>query len=192
MSIKRPESAVVAQMRAALQERLAKARAQFEQGKREMAEGNVMKASAALQLASSYDPQNEEYAQIARQAQAQARKVQSKQFITQAEAAESYQNLKDALAWYRKAVEYGSDDGKAYYRAAMISRKLEPEEKRAHLELLRNAVRFSPGQPDFHLALGQLYAELDMKLNARRELEAVLKVRKDHVEAREALKRLPS
>jgi tetratricopeptide (TPR) repeat protein len=179
-------------MRAALQERLKKARTQFEEGKKELAEGNVMKASAALQLASSYDPQNEEYAQVARQAQAQARKLQSKQFVTQAEAAESYQNLKDALAWYRKAVEYGTEEGKAHYRAAMISRKLEPEEKRAQLDLLRNAVRLSPGQPDFHLALGQLYAELDMRLNARRELEAVLKVRKDHAEAREALKRLSS
>ena len=66
----------------------------------------------------------------------------------------------------------------------------EGDNKRAILDLLRKAARFDPASLDIHMALGNLYAELDLKLNARREFELVLQAKKDHAEAKEALKKL--
>ena len=64
------------------------------------------------------------------------------------------------------------------------------DQRRLMLDLLRKAVKYEPDQPDYRVALGNLYADLDMQLNARREYDHALRVKKDHAEAKEAIKRL--
>jgi tetratricopeptide (TPR) repeat protein len=187
----RPESPAMVAMREQVAAQLRKARAHFEQGKQEFEAGNIVKASSAVALAISFDPKNTEFQALHEKVQRAARKTQASHFVAQAESAEGFANLREALAMYRKAIDYGTESGKAYYRAVILARKLEEgEDKRASLDMLRKASRFEPDNADVRFALGLLYIELDLKLNARRELEHVLKVKKDHPEAKEALKRV--
>lgn len=181
----------MAAMREQLAAQFRKARAHYEQGKKEFEAGNIVKASSALALAISFDPKNAEFQTLHEKVQREARKSQASHFIALADSAEGFANQREALAMYRKAIDYGTESGKAYFRAVVLARKLEEgENKRTSLEMLRKASRFEPDNADIRMGLGNLYLELDLKLNARREFEHVLKVKKDHPEAKEALKRV--
>lgn len=177
-----------ADLRAKMVEQLRRARRCYEEGKVHFDNGNFVKASASLHLATVYDPDNEEYAALNRKVVIEARRVQARALVAQAESAESFQNFREAMATYKKAIEYGPDHAVAHFRLGMLVRKLE-EDTRSALSYLREAVRLDPKKAEFRIALGDLYVELGLKLNARREYQAILEVNKNHEGAKEGLKR---
>jgi curved DNA-binding protein CbpA len=187
----RPASKALVEAREQIAGQLRRARQHYDQARIELDAGNIQKAASNLQLAVTYDPKNADIAALAAKVQKESRKAQAGSFISQAEGAESFANFREALSLYRKAIDYGTENAKAYVRAASLIKKVEEgDQRRLMLDLLRKAVKYEPDQPDYRVALGNLYADLDMQLNARREYDHALRVKKDHAEAKEAIKRL--
>jgi curved DNA-binding protein CbpA len=187
----RPASKALVEAREQIAGQLRRARQHYDQARADLDAGNIQKAASNLQLALTYDPKNADIAALAAKVQRESRKAQAGSFISQAEGAESFANFREALSLYRKAIDYGTENAKAFVRAASLIKKVEEgDQRRLMLDLLRKAVKYEPDQPDYRVALGNLYADLDMQLNARREYDHALRVKKDHAEAKEAIKRL--
>ena len=170
-------------------EQLQKARKHYRDGKAAYDEGNMVKASSSLQLAVSYDPRNESYKKLFDEVKVLARKSMVQAHITAAENAESFQNPREALANYRKAIELGTENPAPFYRLAVLMQVYEDDPKGA-LNHLRDAVKLAPKNLDYRMALGKLYMELGHGLNAKREFQYILHVDKGHSEAKGMLKKL--
>lgn len=166
---------------------LAKARTFYEQGQQDYQAGRIIKAAGALELAVQFDPRNDEYKALHEVAKADARRVRVQQLTMQGEQAESYQQYKQAIHAYREAVALEPEEGKVYHRLSRLVRHEEDDDREA-LNLLREAVIRDPDVLDYRMALGELYAELGLKLNARREFQEVLKRDKGYDAAKAALK----
>jgi curved DNA-binding protein CbpA len=182
-------SKAIADMRKNLRVQLRRAREMFAEGEQHMEAGAIMKAASAYTMASTFDPKNDEYREAAESAQRAARKLQAKNFVQLAESAESFANLREALANYQKAVEYEVDEARPYYRLGMLLRRIE-EDHRAALEHFRTAVKMAPNNVEFRLALGDLYADLGLKVNAQGQFKRVLAMEKGNEKAKAALRYL--
>ncbi len=184
---KRAIEAAKSQMRDEIRGRRRRAAKLFQEGQAAIEAGNIIKAASALGMACTYDPKNAEYAKLAATAKKQARLIQSKQLIGVAETSESYGNWREALSSWQKAIEFGTLEPRAHYRAGVLTKRVE-EDNRGALTALREAVRLAPDVAEYRLTLGELYQELGLGLNARRQAEAVLKVDKTNTKAKELLK----
>jgi len=182
-------SKAMAQMRKQLRGQLKRARELYDEGVQHLEAGAVLKASSALSMASSFDPRNEEYKAKADEALRAARKIQAKNYVTLAESAESFANLREALANYQKAVDYEVDDARPYYRLGVLLRRVE-DDHRAALDHFRTAVSKAPENVEFRLALGELYADLGLKVNAQGQFKRVLAIDKSNDKAKAGLKSL--
>ena len=182
-------SKAMAQMRKQMRAKLRRARDLYEEGMGFLESGAVLKASSALSMAASFDPRNEEYRAAADDALRSARKIQAKNFVALAESAESFANLREALANYQKAVDYETDDARPYYRLGVLLRRVE-EDHRAALDLFRTAVTKAPNNVEFRLALGELYSDLGLKVNAEGQFRRVLTLDKGNAKAKAGLKGL--
>jgi len=167
---------------------LSRAKRYYEQGREDMDAGQWLKASGSLYLAVKFDPRNPEYRELHQEAQRRANQTRASQFIALAENAESYRNIREAVANYQKAVECEPEEGLAFYRLAELQRAFE-EDPRGALRNYRRAVEKEPGSIRYRMALGNMYAELNMKNNAVREFEAVLRIDPKHADAKQGLKR---
>jgi curved DNA-binding protein CbpA len=168
---------------------LQKARKYYRSGKEAYDQGNMVKASSSLQLAVSYDPDNETYRKLFEEVKLLAKQSIVRNYIAAAENAESFQNPREALANYRKAIEAGTDQAAPHYRLAVMMQVYEDDPKGA-LVHLRDAVKLAPNNLDYRIALGKLYIELGHALNAKREFQYVLHKEKGHAEAKSLLKKL--
>ncbi len=169
---------VMSKVRQDVTENIRRAKVYYEAGKKDLEEGQPLKAESSLYLAVKLDPRNEAYRTLLNEAHDQSLQIRSQQFMNAAESAESYQNIQEALYNYRKAVEYKSQNGQVYYRLAQLTRRFEKDTREA-LKLLRSAVQYEPENADFRIALAEVYAELDLGLNARREYQEAGKHTKD-------------
>ena len=168
---------------------LQKARGHYKAGKEAYDAGNMVKASSSLQLAVSYDPQNKTYKDLFDEVKVLAKKSMIETFISAAENAESFQNPREALANYRKAIELGAESAAPYYRLAVMMQVYE-DDPRGALEHLRSAAKLAPKNLDYRVALAKLYLDLDQPLSAKRELQYALHVDKSHSEAKKLLKKV--
>ncbi len=177
---------IIGKVRREVSENIRRAKVYYEAGKKDLEEGHPLKAESSLYLAVKLDPRNEAYRSLLDEAHDQSLQIRAQQFMNAAESAESYQNIQEALYNYRKAVEYKSRNGQVYYRLAQLTRRFEKDTREA-LTLLRSAVQYSPNNADFRIALAEVYAELDLGLNARREYQEAGKHTKDK-DTRERIK----
>ncbi len=184
---KRALKAAREQLRSEVRVRKLRARKLHAEGMEALEAGQIMKAASSLGLACTYDPKNETYKADAANAKREARKLQSKQFLGLAETAESYGNWREALNNWQKAIECGTTEARAHYRAGVLVKRVD-EDNRAALNAMREAVRLAPAEAEYRLALGELYLELGLGLNARRQAEAVLKTDRTNEKAKELLK----
>ncbi|MEC7947562.1 MAG: DnaJ domain-containing protein [Myxococcota bacterium] len=195
-SRRRPGSSVGSRRKKAMDDvrgqvvrRLKKARRYYLDGKSDYENGDVLKAVSSLALATTYDPKNEEYRLLSEQVHREARKLQSKQFIAAAESAEGFANWREAQANYEKAVEYETEDGRAYYRLAMLVRRND-DDRRTALKYMRQAIVLEPDVIEYRMGIADLFTDLGLKINARAQYEKILKSDKNHAEARAKLKAL--
>jgi len=179
----------VERLKEEMRQKTKRARGYFEQGKAEVDAGKIVKAASSLYLATTYDPRSKEYKALFDEVSKEARKLKAAQFVAAAEGAESYQRAKEAIAHYRSAVEYDPTNGRALHRLALLVRRYEEDDRQA-VQLLRQAVNSAPNVIEYRMALADLYAELGMSLNARREYQQVLEQDKGNAEARAALRRV--
>lgn len=185
----RAVSKAMLEMRAQLKERLQKAAALHAEGVAARAEGNVLKASNAFSMALTYDPKNEQYKLDAEEGKKAARLHQARQAIAAAENAESFANHRQAHDSYRRAIEYGLRDARAYYRLGVLTKKLDEDVKGA-MQHLRQAVALDGDNLEFRLTLAELYTEAGMATSARAQYEHILSVDKTNSKAKESLKEL--
>jgi len=182
-------SKAIAQMRKNLRVQVKRAREMYAEGEKFLEEGAVMRAASAFTMATSFDPRNVQYREAAKKAQRQARKIQAKNFVQLAESAENFANLREALVNYQKAVDYGVEEARPYYRLGVLIRRIE-EDHRAALDHFRAAVKKEPRNLEFRQALGELYAELGLKVNAQGQFKKILSLDKGNNKAKAALKSL--
>lgn len=169
--------------------RLKKARRYYLDGKEDYERGNVLKAVSALALATTYDPKNTEYKALSQKVHKEARKLQSKQYVNAAEAAEGFANWREAQANYEKAVAYGTDVARAYYRLGVLVKRND-DDRRTALKHMRQAIVLAPEVIEFRMGIAELFADLGLKINARAQYEKVLSLEKGHTDAKTKLRAL--
>ena len=169
---------IMGKVRQDVVENIRRAKIYYEAGKKDLEDGQPLKAESSLYLAVKLDPRNRTYRSLLNEAHAQSLQIRAQQFMNAAESAESFQNIQEAMYNYRKAVEYKSQDGQVYYRLAQLIRRFEKDTREA-LKHLRVAVQCTPNNADFRIALAEVYAELDLGLNARREYQEAGKHARD-------------
>lgn len=166
-----------------LVEKLAKARRYYRAAQEDMEAERWIKAAGSLYLAIQYDSRNAEYKRLYEEVKVKADTLRAAQFIAVAENAESYRNIREAVLNYQKAVDCKPDDGKAYFRLGQLLQMYE-DDARGALSNYREAVKKEPRNVRYRMALADLYAQLDMRANAHREYEAILKLEPKNAEAK--------
>jgi len=174
-------------MRKQMRGRVGRAKRYFEQGKTDYEGGNPTKAVSSLHLACQFDPKNKEYRALYKQVRIEARGQQAEGFIQAGASAEQFQNFREAISQYQRAVDLEPDDGLPYFRLARLVMRFEQDPRKA-VSYLRQAVNKSPKNLEYRLDLGELYVELGMGLNARREFQAVLKLDRGNSRAKAGMK----
>ncbi|MFM2248359.1 MAG: hypothetical protein RL071_4434 [Pseudomonadota bacterium] len=185
----RAMSKAVEEMRNQLKERLSRAAALHAEGMAALKDGHVVKASNALSMALTFDPNNAQYKADADSARREARIVQAKQFLAAAENAESFANHRQAQASYQKAIEYGLREARVYYRLGLLTKKLD-EDSKAAMQHLRQAVALDGENVEFRIVLAELYVETGMQTSARAQYEHILSLDKSNSKAKDGLKAL--
>ena len=174
-------------MRKQMRGRVSRAKRYFDQGKADFEAGNPSKAASSLHLACQFDPKNAEYRDLYKRVRVEARSAQTETFIQAAASAEQFQNFREAIAQYQRAVDLDPKDGLPYFRLARLVKRFEQDPRRA-VTYLRQAVIKSPRNVEYRLELGELYVELGMGLNARREFQAALKLDRGNARAKAGMK----
>ena len=166
-----------------LVEKLAKARRYYRAAQEDMEAERWIKAASSLYLAIQYDERNAEYKRLYEEVKVKADTLRAAQFIAIAENAESYRNIREAVLNYQKAVDCKPDDGKAYFRLGQLLQMYE-DDTRGALTNYREAVKKEPRNVRYRMALADLYSQLDMRANAHREYESILKLDPKNSEAK--------
>ena len=160
-----------------------RARRYFEQGKKDYDEGNISKAVSSLHLAAQFDKENREYRALYELARSEASQSAAVQAVQSGESAESFQNYKEAMHHYQRACDMDPDDGLPFFRLATLTIRIEHDQRKA-LKLLRTAAGKSPRNVEIRLQLADLYGQLGMNLNAKREYQTVLRMDKNNARAK--------
>ena len=176
-------SRAIKKLRAQARGQNERARRYFEQGKKDYEEGNISKAVSSLHLAAQFDKENPEYRALYELARSEASQSAAVQAIQSGESAESFQNYKEAIHHYQRACDMNPDDGLPFFRLAMLTIRVEHDQRKA-LKLLRTAASKSPRNVEIRLSLADLYGQLGMNLNAKREYQTVLSMDKNNERAK--------
>ena len=182
-----PRARALKALRQQVKGRSSRARRYFKQGQEDYQAGNVSKAVSSLHLAVQFDPQNSEYRALYALVRSEASSTMAAQFVQAGESAENFQNFPEAMHNYKRACEQNPEDGLPYFRLAMLILRVE-RDKRGALGHLRKAAAKSPRNVEIRLSLADLYADLDMGLNARREYQTVLEMDKDNSRAKTGMR----
>ncbi len=186
---KRPVPPHILKLRRQIAQRLAKARRYHREALKEIDAGQFVKAASSLYLASQYDPKNQEYKRLHAEVSARASESRVAQFMAEAENAESYRNVKQAVHSYEKAIAYDPPMGKPYFNLAELLVNFEDDDRGA-LTHYRRAVEKEPDNTKYRLALAAHYRKLEMNRNAKREYQAVLERDPKNEDAKEGLKKV--
>ena len=182
-----PRARAMKKLRDQVKGRSSRARRYFNQGQEDYNAGNISKAVSSLHLAVQFEPNNAEYRALYELARSQASSSLSVQYTQAGESAESFQNYKEAMFNYERACEQNPEDGLPFFRLAVLVLKIEQDQRKA-LGHLRTAASKSPKSVEIRLTLADLYADLGMSLNAKREYQTVLGIDKNNARARSGLR----
>ena len=182
-----PRARAIKRLREQVKGRSSRARRYFEQGQKDYNAGEIAKALSSLHLAVQFDGENSEYRALYELARSEASSSRSVQYVQAGESAESFQNYKEAMFNYQRACEQNPEDGLPFFRLALLVLKIEQDQRTA-LKHLRTAASKSPKNVEIRLSLADLYAQLGMSLNAKREYQTVLGIDKNNDRARSGLR----
>lgn len=182
-----PRAQALKKLRKKMKGQASRAQKYYEQGKADYEADNVSKAVSSLHLACQFDKDNHEFRALYELAKSEVATTMAVQFVQAGESAESFQNFKEALYNYQRACEQNPKDGLPYFRLAQLVLRLEQDNRKA-LDLLRSAASKSPRDVNIRLALADLFVEIGMGLNARREYETVLEMDKGNSRAKTGLR----
>lgn len=173
----------------ALAERRNKSKTFFEAGMAAFREGRWLEASAAVRLAVAFDPANESMKESFAEVQHKAHEERAKQLVSEAEGSMEMRQYKEALGLYEEALFFRPHDAELNHKAARLAFVLGEDLKKAK-EWAAAACELQPDVASHRKTLGQIYKSAGLVANARRELEAAIRMDPKDAEARDELRGL--
>jgi Flp pilus assembly protein TadD len=121
--------------------------------------------------------------------QRKAHDERARTLVKQAEAALELRDFPHASSLFEEAAHYRPADPELSIRAARLAWQALGELRRAK-ELAVHAVELAPDNGSYRRLLGLIYKDAGLAANAKRELEAALRIDPQDAEARAALRGL--
>jgi curved DNA-binding protein CbpA len=170
-------------------ERRRKAKGFFEAGMAAFASERWLEAGGSVRLAIAFDPENEAYRERFSEVQRRAHEERARMLVKQAEGALELRDLATAASLFEEAVHYRPADPELAIRAAKLAWQALGELRRAK-DLASHAVELAPENAGYRRVLGLVYKDAGLTANAKRELEAALRIDPHDGEAKAALRGL--
>jgi curved DNA-binding protein CbpA len=158
-----------------LAQRKARAKTFFETGMAAFQAGRSIEAAASVRLAIAFDPSNSAYRESFASVQRKASEERARQLVREAERALELRDMAGALRLYEDALLHQPHDPSANHEAARLALALGEDLRRAK-EYAARACELVPENAAHRRTLGQIYKSAGLVANARRELEAALKL----------------
>jgi curved DNA-binding protein CbpA len=178
-----------AQLRA-VAERKAKAKGFFESGMAAFHEGRWREAAASVRLAIAFDPWNEAVKEAFAEVQHKANEERADQLLKEANANLDLRRAAEALPLFEEALHYRPHDPEVNHTTARLAWLAADDLKKAK-EYAARACELRPEVSAYRRTLGQIYKAAGLVANARRELEAALRIDPKDTEAKQELRGLP-
>jgi curved DNA-binding protein CbpA len=174
----------------ALAERKAKAKGFFESGMAAFREGRWREAAASVRLAIAFDPWNEAVKEAFAEVQHKASEERAEQLLKEANANLDLRRVAEALPLFEEALHYRPHDPEVNHMTARLAWLAADDLKKAK-EYAARACELRPEVSAYRRTLGQIYKAAGLIANARRELEATLRIDPKDAEAKQELRSLP-
>jgi curved DNA-binding protein CbpA len=174
----------------ALAERKAKAKGFFESGMAAFREGRWREAAASVRLAIAFDPWNEAVKEAFAEVQHKANEERADQLLKEANANLDLRRAAEALPLFEEALHYRPHDPEVNHTTARLAWLAADDLKKAK-EYAARACELRPEISAYRRTLGQIYKAAGLVANARRELEAALRIDPKDTEAKQELRSLP-
>jgi curved DNA-binding protein CbpA len=171
------------------EERRRKAKSFFEAGMAAFAKDRWLEAAGAVRLAIAFDPSNEAFREPFAEVQRRAHEERASALQKQAEGALELRDLPQALKLFEEAVHYRPADAELAFQAARLAWQGLAELRKAK-ELAAHAVELAPENAVYRRTLGMIYRDAGLAANAKRQLEAALRLDPKDTEAKAALRGL--
>ena len=152
-----------------------KAKTFFESGMSAFQQERWLEAAGSVRLAIAFDPGNEAYKEAFADVQRKAHEERAKLLIKQGEGALTMRDYRDAAGLFEEALQFRPFDPELNIRAARLIWQTDGDLRKAK-EFATAACEIEPDNAGYRRTLGQVFKAAGLKSNARRELEAALKL----------------
>ena len=166
-----------------------KAKTFFESGMSAFHQQRWLEAAGSVRLAIAFDPANQAYKEAFSDVQLKAHEERAKLLTKQGEAALDMRNYQEAAGFFEEALQFRSFDPELNIRAARLQWQAVGNLRKAK-EFAAAACEIEPTNADYRRTLGQIFKAAGLTSNARRELEAAMKLDPKDAEARAELRSL--
>lgn len=175
--------------RRALEERRRKAKGLFETGMAAFRAERWLEAAGSVRLALAFDPWNEAFKETFVHVQRKAHEERAKALVKEADAAADLREWREALRLLEEALPFRPFDAELHHRAGRLAWQVAGDHRKAK-EYVAAACELDPAKAVYRRTLGLIYKEAGLRANARRELEAALRLAPDDREIRAELRSL--
>jgi len=172
-----------------IEARKRKAKTFFESGMSAFHQERWLEAAGSVRLAIAFDSGNQAYKEAFADVQRKAHEERAKTLVKQAEGALVMRDYRDAAELFEEALQYRPADPELNIRAARLQWQVVGDLRKAK-EFAAVACEIEPDNAGHRRTLGQIFKAAGLKSNARRELEAALKLDPKDAEASAELKSL--
>jgi tetratricopeptide (TPR) repeat protein len=166
-----------------------KAKTFFESGMSAFHQERWLEAAGSVRLAIAFAPGNQAYKEAFADVQRKAHEERAKLLIKQGEGALEMRDYHDAAGYFEEALQFRPFDPELNIRAARLQWQAVGNLRKAK-EFAAAACEIEPANAAHRRTLGQIFKAAGLKSNARRELEAALKLDPKEAEASAELKSL--
>ncbi len=171
------------------QQRKQKAKSFFESGMTAFREERWLEAAGSVRLAIAFDTDNEIYREEFAKVQRRAHEERAKILMKLAENALDLRDYQEAFVHLEEAVHYRPFDADIAFRAGRLAWQVVGDLHKAK-DLAMSACELEPDRADYRKLLGQVYKAAGLTANARRELEAAVRLDPKDKESKMELKSL--
>jgi tetratricopeptide (TPR) repeat protein len=170
-----------------LRERKGRAKRLFESGMAAFAAGRFTEAASGVRLAIAFDPWSAIYKEQFVDVLRKAHEERAQKLLKEADAALELRDFGAALRAFEEVIGYRPHDVELLIRAARLAWATGGDLHQAK-EWAMSAVELDGQNAAAHRVLGQVYRAAGLDANARRELEAALRINPKDEEAQNELR----